>query len=73
MIRWMCGYTIVDKIRNEVIRDIVKVAPIKDKMRDTGLRWLLMRRGRVWMPLRGDARRLTSLKVKEEANAQRRA
>jgi len=35
----MCGYTRFDKIRNEVIRDLVKVAPIEDKMRETRLRW----------------------------------
>ena len=39
MIRWMCGYTRLDKIRNEVIRDLVKVVPIEDKMRETRLRW----------------------------------
>ena len=39
MIRWICGYTRLDKIRNEVIRDIVKVAPIEDKMRESRLRW----------------------------------
>ena len=39
MIRWMCGYTRMDKIRNVVLRDLVKVAPIEDKMRETRLRW----------------------------------
>jgi len=39
MIRWMYGYTRMDRIRNEVIRDLVKVAPIEDKMRETRLRW----------------------------------
>ena len=39
MIRWMCGYTRMDKIRNEVIRDLVKVAHFEDKMRETRLRW----------------------------------
>ena len=39
MIRWMCGYTRMDRIRNEVIRDLVKVAPIEDKMSETRLRW----------------------------------
>ena len=39
MIRWMCGYTRVDRISNGVIRDLVKVAPIGDKMRETRLRW----------------------------------
>ena len=35
----MCGYTRMDKISNGVIRDLVKVAPIEDKMRETRLRW----------------------------------
>jgi len=39
MTRWICGYTRLDRIRNEVIRDQVKVAPIKDKMRESRLRW----------------------------------
>ena len=38
MIRWMCGYTRRDKIRNGVIRELVKVTPIKDKMSGTRLR-----------------------------------
>ena len=33
MIKWMCGYTRRDRIRNGVIRNLVKVAPIEDKMR----------------------------------------
>ena len=39
MIRWMFGYTRIDRIRNDVIRYLVKVAPIEDKMRETRLRW----------------------------------
>ena len=39
MIRWICGYTRLDKIMNEVIRDLVKVAPIGDRMRESRLRW----------------------------------
>ena len=39
MIRWMCGFMRIDRIRNGVIRDLVKVAPIRDKMRETRLRW----------------------------------
>ena len=35
----MCGYTIMDRIRNEVIRDLVQVAPIEEKMRENRLRW----------------------------------
>ena len=37
MIRWMCSYTRMDRIRNVVIRDLVKVALIEDKMRETRL------------------------------------
>ncbi|XP_070029931.1 uncharacterized protein [Nicotiana sylvestris] len=39
MLRWMCGYTRLDRIRNEVIRDKVVVTPIEDKMREEPLRW----------------------------------
>ena len=48
MIRWMCGYTRMDKIRNDVITEKVGVAPIEHKMRETRLRWFghLMRRSK---------------------------
>ncbi|XP_070047229.1 uncharacterized protein [Nicotiana tomentosiformis] len=39
MLRWMCGYTMLDMIRNEVIRDKVCVASIEDKIREARLRW----------------------------------
>ena len=39
MIRWMCGFTRIDKIRNGVIRDLAKAAPTEDKLRETRLRW----------------------------------
>ncbi|OIT29634.1 dna polymerase eta [Nicotiana attenuata] len=39
ILRWMCGHTRLDKIRNEVIRDKVGVAPVEDKMREVRLRW----------------------------------
>ena len=35
----MCGKTRMDKIRNEIIRSLVGVAPIEDKMRENRLRW----------------------------------
>ena len=35
----MCDYTGVDGIRNEVIRGLVKVATIDDKMRKIRFRW----------------------------------
>jgi len=39
MIRWMCGYTRLDKIRNVEIRERVGIAPLEDKMREIRLRW----------------------------------
>ena len=39
MLRWMCGHTRMDKIRNDDIREKVHVAPIDDKMREARLRW----------------------------------
>jgi len=39
MIRWMCGHTRLDKIKNVVIRERVGVAPLEDKLRETRLRW----------------------------------
>ncbi|KAM1143650.1 hypothetical protein ACFX2B_032151 [Malus domestica] len=40
MLRWMCGHTRKDKIRNEDIRGKVGVAEIEGKMRENRLRWL---------------------------------
>jgi len=39
MIRWICGHTRLDKIRNEVIRSKIGVASIADKLRDARLCW----------------------------------
>ncbi|XP_070033091.1 uncharacterized protein [Nicotiana tomentosiformis] len=38
-LRWMCGYTKLDRIRNTVIRDKVGVTPIEDKIREARLMW----------------------------------
>ena len=38
MIRWMCGHTRLDKIKNEVIRNKIGVASTEDKMREARLR-----------------------------------
>ena len=38
MIRWMCGYTKMDRIRNVVIKERVGVAPLEEKLRETRLR-----------------------------------
>ena len=34
MLRWMCGHTKKDKIRNEIIRNNLEVVPIEEKMKD---------------------------------------
>ncbi|KAL6541798.1 hypothetical protein OROGR_011284 [Orobanche gracilis] len=39
MLRWMCGHTKKDRLRNEVIREKVRVASIEDKMMENRLRW----------------------------------
>lgn len=39
MLRWMCGHTRKDKIRNEYIRDKVGVSYVEDKLRESMLRW----------------------------------
>ncbi|KAJ0549970.1 hypothetical protein HanRHA438_Chr07g0302501 [Helianthus annuus] len=39
MLRWMCGHTRLDKIRNEVFRVRLGVAGISDKIREGRLRW----------------------------------
>ncbi|WMV12452.1 hypothetical protein MTR67_005837 [Solanum verrucosum] len=39
MLRWMCGHTRSDKIKNEVVREKVGVASVVDKLREARLRW----------------------------------
>ena len=39
MLRWMCGNTQRDKVRNEDIRTKIVVAFIEEKMRENRLRW----------------------------------
>ena len=39
MLRWFCGHTRRDRVRNEIIRDRVGVAPIKEKLTQHRLRW----------------------------------
>jgi len=57
LINWMSGYTRIDRIRNGVIRDLVKVAPIGDKIRETRLRWFgHVKRRSVNAPMRRCAR-----------------
>jgi len=39
MLKWMRGFARIDRIRKGVFRDLVKVASIEDKMRETRRRW----------------------------------
>ena len=39
ILRWMCGNTRRDKVRNEYIRTKIGVASIEEKMRENRLRW----------------------------------
>ncbi|KAL6498695.1 hypothetical protein OROGR_028242 [Orobanche gracilis] len=57
MLRWMCGHTKKDRLRNEVIREKVRVASIEDKMMENRLRWFGHVRRR---PVDAPVRRLES-------------
>ena len=39
MLRWQCGVTLKDRVRNEYIRGSLKIAPISTKVKETRLRW----------------------------------
>jgi hypothetical protein len=39
MLRWICGHTRKDRIRNDDIRDKLGVAPIQEKLVQDRLRW----------------------------------
>ncbi|KAK8933586.1 hypothetical protein KSP39_PZI015959 [Platanthera zijinensis] len=43
MLRWMCGHTRLDKIRNESISDKTGVAPIAEKMQEAHLKMVWTR------------------------------
>ncbi|PHT51239.1 Peroxidase 9 [Capsicum baccatum] len=47
MLRWMCGLTRGDRVRNDTIREKVGVTPVECKMREVRLRWFghVKRRG----------------------------
>ncbi|XP_021974416.1 uncharacterized protein LOC110869471 [Helianthus annuus] len=53
MLRWMCGHTRLDKIRNEVFRVRLGVACISDKIKEGRLRWFgHVRRRQMTDPIR---------------------
>ena len=39
MLRWSCGITRVDRVRNDHVRGTMKVGRISDKIKETRLRW----------------------------------
>jgi hypothetical protein len=39
MLHWICGHTRLDRVRNDVIRDRLGVAPIEEKVIQHQLRW----------------------------------
>ncbi|KAL6507200.1 hypothetical protein OROHE_022099 [Orobanche hederae] len=57
MLRWMCDHTKKDRLKNEVIREKVRVASIEDKMMENRLRWFGHVRRR---PVDAPVRRLES-------------
>ena len=40
MLRWICGHTRMDRVRNDDIRDRLEIAPIEEKLVQYRLRWL---------------------------------
>ena len=39
MLRWVCGVTKLDRIRNEIIRGTAKVVEILNKVQESTLKW----------------------------------
>ena len=39
MLRWICGYTRMDRVRNNDIRDRLEVASIEERLVQHRLRW----------------------------------
>ena len=66
MLRWFCGHTRRDRVRNEVIRERVEVAPIEEKLTQYQLRWFgHIQRKPPETPVRSEVLKCVD-KVKEE-------
>jgi len=69
MLRWMCGNTRRDNVRNEDIRTKIGVASIEEKMRENRLRWF----GHVQrIPTDAPVRRVERIKLGQVKRAQGR-
>ena len=55
MLRWMCGKTRRNKIRNERIHKIIEITLIKEKIRENRLRWFDHIQGRPIIVKKSDA------------------
>ena len=69
MLRWMCGNTQRDKVRNEDIRTKIGVASIEEKMRENRLRWFDHVRRR---PTNAPVRRVERINLGQVKRAQGR-
>ena len=69
MLRWMCGNTRRDKMRNEDTRTKIGVASIEEKMRENRLRWFGHVRRR---PTDASVRRIECIKLGKVKRAQGR-
>ena len=62
MLRWLCGKTRMDKVRDEDIHNLVGVASIEDKMRENCLR----RFGHIGCkPMNAAVRRVEKIDIKQ--------
>ncbi|PHT30114.1 60S ribosomal protein L10a-3 [Capsicum baccatum] len=73
-LRWMCGLTKGDRVRNEIIREKVGVALVEDKMREGRLRWFghVMRRSADALKLQSEALREAISVIKNESAEKKR-
>jgi hypothetical protein len=63
MLRWICGHTRRDQVRNDDIRERLEVAPVEEKFVQHRLRWFRHMQWRpVEAPIRNGVIRRTSNK-----------